>query len=135
MTRTFFLGAEPTTKFWEVYNTVLAAQTAVLTKMRPGMKNRDIDSIARDHIRDAGYGDYFGHGLGHGVGLDLHENPFLSQRSTDDEIIQTGMTITIEPGIYIPDWGGVRIEDLGVYVESGVEIISHCPKTPAIPIL
>ncbi|MCP5099282.1 MAG: M24 family metallopeptidase [Chloroflexi bacterium] len=135
MTRSFFLGNKPTTQYWNVYNTVLAAQTAVLNKMRPGMKNKEIDSIARDHIGNAGHADHFGHGLGHGVGLDIHEDPFLSFRSEDNEHVTVGMTITIEPGIYIPNWGGVRIEDLGVFTETGVELLSYCPKTPIIPIM
>ena len=135
MTRSFFLGNEPTEQYWHVYNCVLAAQTAVIAQMQPGMKNLEIDRIARDHIANAGHREHFGHGLGHGVGLDIHEDPFLSPRAQDDEYVTSRMTITIEPGIYIPDWGGVRIEDLAVFTETGVELLSHCAKTPVIPIV
>ena len=98
MTRTFFLGNEPTPQFIEIYELVLQAQTAVLNQARPGMKNKAIDSIARDLIGDAGHREHFGHGLGHGVGLDIHEDPFLSPRSGDDETIMAGMILTVEPG-------------------------------------
>ncbi|KAA3664528.1 MAG: M24 family metallopeptidase [Chloroflexi bacterium] len=134
MTRTFFLGNAPTSQFIEVYELVLAAQTAVLTQTRPGMKNKEIDSIARNLIGNAGHREHFGHGLGHGVGLDIHEDPFLSPRSHESETISAGMTLTVEPGVYIPGWGGVRIEDLTIITNEGLESLSHCPKNPIIPI-
>ncbi len=134
MTRSFFLGSEPTEQFWDVYNLVLEAQTAVIQTAKPGMSNKSVDAIARDIISNGGHSDHFGHGLGHGVGLDIHEEPFLSTRSTDDEFLTIGMTVTVEPGIYIPGWGGVRIEDLCVVGETGLERLSHCPKIPIIPL-
>jgi Xaa-Pro aminopeptidase len=132
MTRSFYLGDEPTEKFWEIYNLVLAAHTAVFDQLRPGMTLRQIDSIARDLITAAGQSEHFGHGLGHGVGLDIHEAPFLSQRAPKEARIQAGMTVTIEPGIYIPGWGGIRIEDFAWVTKNGLEQISHCPKTAVI---
>lgn len=133
MTRTFFMGSEPTPKFMEIYETVLAAQTAVLMQAKSGMFSRSVDAIARDLIAQAGYKENFGHGLGHGVGLEIHEDPFLSPRTAKTEKIETGMTLTVEPGIYIPGWGGVRIEDLTVVQADGLDRISQCPKNPIIP--
>ncbi len=132
MTRTFFLGNEPTDQFWNVYNLVLEAQTAVIQTAKLDMSNKSVDAIARNIITNGGHADHFGHGLGHGVGLDIHEEPFLSTRSTDDEVLTIGMTVTVEPGIYIPGWGGVRIEDLCVMGESGLERLSWCGKTAVI---
>ena len=133
MTRAFFLGAKPTDKFWEIYNLVLAAHTAVFEQAQADMNCHAIDSIAREIIVAAGYGDNFGHGLGHGVGLEIHEAPGLGQSErAKKKTAVVGMTVTVEPGIYLPDWGGIRIEDLGVLTENGIELISHCPKTPII---
>lgn len=134
MTRTFYLGSEPDAKFWEIYNTVLAAQTQVLENIRPGMNCKAIDALARDPITAAGYGDQFGHGLGHGVGLDIHEKPSLS-RLMEKETLPDGAVTTVEPGVYIPGWGGVRIEDLVLVRESGVLSLSQCAKIPEIPLL
>ena len=131
MTRSFYLG-EPDVRFWEIYNLALAAHTAVFDQLRPGMTLRQIDSIARSVIKAAGHDEHFGHGLGHGVGLDIHEAPFLSQRAPEEARIEVGMTVTIEPGIYIPGWGGVRIEDFAWVTKNGLERISHCPKTAVL---
>lgn len=131
MTRTFYLGSEPSEQFWSVYNLVQAAQTAVLTHIKPGMNGKEVDALARDVIAAAGHGDHFGHGLGHGLGLFIHETPMLSPR-TEKAIMAPGMTITIEPGVYLPGWGGVRIEDLILITEDGFEYLSHCPKEPVI---
>ncbi len=131
MTRTFYLGNEPDEQFWSVYHLVQEAQTAVLNQIKPGMNGQDVDALARDVITAAGHGDHFGHGLGHGLGLFIHEDPFLSPR-TEKEILAPGMAITIEPGIYLPGWGGVRIEDLILITEDGFEYLSHCPKEPVI---
>lgn len=133
LTRSFYVGNDPSEQFLAIYNTVLAAETAVLETAKPGMTCKAVDSIARDMIAKAGHREHFGHGLGHGVGLDIHEEPFLSQRATDDKTIEVGMTLTVEPGIYIPGWGGIRIEDLTIITENGLERLSHCPKTPIIP--
>ena len=134
MTRSFYLGNTPSEKFWEIYNIVLAAHQTAFEKCTPGMSIKTIDSLARDFITEAGYGDNFGHGLGHSVGLDIHEDPFLSQRAKPNESLETGMNITIEPGIYLPEWGGIRIEDFALMGATGLEPISLCPKKPIIAI-
>ena len=90
------------------------------------MRCCDVDRIARDHIEEAGYGAYFGHGLGHSVGLYIHESPALNTR--DETILEPGMIETVEPGIYIPGFGGVRIEDMGVVTEQGYESFAHSEK-------
>lgn len=125
ITRTVFLG-EPTDRFLEVYRTVLKAQEAALEEVRPGMEGSEVDAVARDIITEAGFGEQFGHGLGHGVGLQVHETPRLSARSED--VLEAGMVVTVEPGIYIEDWGGVRIEDLVVVTEDGCEVLTNTPK-------
>lgn len=109
MTRTFFVG-EPSAKMREIYNIVLEAQQAVVSEFREGMTGREVDQIARNVIVKAGYGDQFGHGLGHGVGIDIHEAPSVAPRS--DTVLTPGMVFSNEPGIYLPGIGGVRIEDL-----------------------
>lgn len=125
MTRTVFFG-EPTEKFVEVYNAVLDAQEAGLAGVRAGVSCVELDGIARAIIEEAGFGDCFTHSLGHGVGLEVHEAPRVSARS--DETLAAGMVVTVEPGIYIKDWGGVRIEDLVVVTEDGCEVLTETPK-------
>lgn len=125
LTRTVFLG-QPTERQLEIYNVVHNAQVEALAALKPGACCSEIDAIARGVIEKAGYGQYFGHGLGHGVGLEIHEGPRLSPQ--DDSILEAGMVVTVEPGIYIPDWGGVRIEDLVMLTPTGCEIISSSPK-------
>jgi Xaa-Pro aminopeptidase len=129
MTRTVCLG-QPDERFLEVYDVVLRAQETAEKTIRPGMTGQEADEIARQVITDAGFGPHFGHGLGHGVGIAIHEGPRLGQTST--EVLQSGMVVTIEPGIYLPDWGGVRIEDLAVIVEDGCEILTATSKNPII---
>lgn len=131
MTRTICLGepADPTT-FWMVYNTVQAAQQAALERIRAGISGVEADAIAREVIAQAGYGEAFGHSLGHGVGLAIHEGPRLSRWSEDR--LEPGMVVTIEPGIYLPGWGGVRIEDMVVVREDGLEVLTLSPKSPII---
>jgi len=125
MTRTIFLGKpEPVQR--EIYELVLRAQEAVLQAIQPGMTGMQADTIARNIISKAGYGDYFGHGLGHSVGLDIHEEPRLAPH--DASILEPGMVVTVEPGVYLPNWGGVRIEDLIVITSDGCDIISKSPK-------
>jgi Xaa-Pro aminopeptidase len=131
LTRTFHLGPHPSDQFWQIYNLVHAAQKTALAQMRAGVNGKAIDALARDLITAAGHGDHFGHSLGHGVGLDIHETPRLTYL-TDEEIIPAGAVITVEPGVYLPGWGGVRIEDLVLFTETGVELLSHCPKDPII---
>ncbi|MFO7945449.1 MAG: Xaa-Pro peptidase family protein [Armatimonadota bacterium] len=125
ITRTVFLG-KPTEQFVEIYRLVKQAQKAALAEVRAGVKACDVDATARDIISEGGYGEKFGHGLGHGVGLDVHEGPRLSGKS--DDVLQKGMVVTVEPGIYIKDWGGVRIEDLVVVGDDGCEILTQTPK-------
>lgn len=116
MTRTFGFGTL-SSKQKEVYQIVLEAQKEALDKIRPGMKGREVDKIARDYIYGAGYEGCFGHGLGHSIGLDGHENPRFNE--IEEEILRPGMVMTVEPGIYLENEFGVRIEDMGVVTESG----------------
>jgi Xaa-Pro aminopeptidase len=109
-----------------IFDVVLEAHDLAMAEAAPGVVLADLDAVAREHIAAAGYGDYFGHGLGHGVGLDIHEYPTVSGRCLDQ--LQTGMVITIEPGIYIPGRGGVRIEDTVVITETGCRALTKIPK-------
>lgn len=133
LTRTFYLGGSPDEKFWDVYNTTLAAQTAALEGLRAGISGKTAHMLAHDVISEAGYGDNFGHGLGHGVGLDIHEGPRLS-RMAPDTPLPAGAVVTVEPGIYLEGWGGVRIEDLVALTVDGITLLSHAPKDPVIPL-
>lgn len=125
MTRTVVIG-RANAKQKMVYDTVLRAQMTALAGIRPGMTGRQIDALARDVIRKAGFGEYFGHSLGHSVGLEIHERPVFSPK--EETVIRPGMVITVEPGIYIKNFGGVRIEDVVVITEDGCENITHSPK-------
>lgn len=125
ITRTIFLG-EPEDKHREVYDIVLAAQKAGIDAVIPGRTGKEVDAVARKLIEEAGYGEYFGHGLGHSVGLAIHEGPNLNKR--EDRVLEPGMVVTVEPGIYIPDWGGVRIEDIVLVTEKGCEVLTQAPK-------
>lgn len=125
MTRTVVVG-KASDKQRTIYNIVLSAQLAGLNAVKPGKRGREVDQIARQVIIDAGYGEYFGHGLGHGVGLFIHEEPRLSP-SGDIELAE-GMVVSVEPGIYLPDWGGVRIEDLVVVSAAGCKILTTSSK-------
>ena len=124
ITRTVWLG-ELDEKSLEIWRTVRRAHDAALESVRAGMGCADLDKIARDIITEAGYGQYFNHSLGHGVGLAVHERPGL--RNTSAEILAPGMTATIEPGIYVPGFGGCRIEDLVYVAAGGYERLSHAP--------
>ncbi len=132
LTRTFFLGNTPDETFKIVYDLVHTAQKNALNNMKAGMTGQEIDALAREVIEDAGHGDKFGHSLGHGVGLNIHEGPSLS--SMYDKDINAGSVVSVEPGVYLPGWGGVRIEDLVVVTPDGPEFLSNCPKTPIIPV-
>lgn len=125
MTRTVVIGTAEE-KQREIYDVVLRAQKAALAVIRPGMKGCEIDQAARDVIREAGYGHCFGHSLGHSVGLEIHETPCFAPR--DESVIAPGMVITVEPGIYVEGFGGVRIEDVVVVTEDGCRNITHSPK-------
>jgi Xaa-Pro aminopeptidase len=115
-----------TAKLHEVYSVVLQAQEAALRTVRPGVSAHSIDAAARAVIAEAGYGEYFGHGLGHGIGLQIHEAPWL--RPNADMPVAPGMVFTLEPGIYLPGWGGVRIEDDVLVTPDGVERLTHLPR-------
>jgi len=131
MTRTVCLG-EPDPKYVAVWELVLHAQEAAKAAIRAGVPAVEADGAARSLITEAGYGEHFGHGLGHGVGLAVHESPKASPLSED--VLQTGMSLTVEPGIYLPGEFGVRIEDLVIVREEGVETLTNTPKTPALNI-
>jgi Xaa-Pro aminopeptidase len=124
-TRTFATG-DPGEEAIGVYEVVREAQQASLDAIRAGIKGEDVDKVAREVIEAAGHGDRFGHGLGHGVGLELHEAPRLSLRS--DDLLAPGEVVTVEPGIYLPGKLGVRIEDLVVVTEEGLRNLSSLPK-------
>lgn len=125
LTRTVCLG-KPTRQQQKIYGIVWQAQTEAAARFRPGLSCKAADKIARDIITEAGYGDNFGHGLGHGVGLQIHEPPRVS--SLGKQKLQVGQVVSCEPGIYIPDWGGVRIEDLLLIAKGGAKILSKAPK-------
>lgn len=109
-----------------IYSIVLAAQEKAISSIKPGVKAKAIDKSARDFIRQRGYGNYFGHGTGHGIGLTVHERPVISWRSTD--MLERGMVFTIEPGIYLQGTGGVRIEDIVAVGENGAELLTTLPR-------
>jgi Xaa-Pro aminopeptidase len=125
-TRTVSTGKNLSKELRRVYDVCFEAQLAACDGIRPGMTGHDADALARSMIADAGYGDEFGHGLGHGVGLAIHEAPRLARESED--VLEPGNIVTIEPGIYLPGVGGVRIEDLAVVRENGVELLTSFPK-------
>ncbi|MGH9195713.1 MAG: M24 family metallopeptidase, partial [Acidimicrobiia bacterium] len=125
LTRTIVVG-KADSKHREIYDLVARSQQVALDAVRPGADGVEIDKVARDVFEGAGVGDAFSHGLGHGVGLEIHESPTLSKASKD--ILGTDEVVTVEPGIYFPDLGGVRIEDLVVVTESGAESLSKSGK-------
>ncbi len=113
-------------KFERIYRVVLEAQTRAIAKIGPGVAAKEVDKVARGIIADAGFGRRFGHGLGHGLGLEVHEAPRLAVNSQD--VLRPGMVVTVEPGIYIPGWGGVRLEDDVLVTRTGHEILTSVPK-------
>lgn len=125
MTRTVCIG-NPDERSREIYNVVLKAQETALSKIHAGMSCKDADKAARDVIAEAGYGSFFGHSLGHSVGVEIHELPRLSPKSED--VLECGNVVTVEPGIYIEGFGGVRIEDVVAVSESGVKNLTHSSK-------
>jgi Xaa-Pro aminopeptidase len=125
LSRTVCAG-RPDAQFKKVYNTVLEAQLAAISRIREGMTGHEADKIARDIIKKAGCGEAFGHSLGHGVGLAEHESPRLGPNSRD--VLSNGMVFTVEPGIYLPGWGGVRIEDTVVMEKGRVKLITDAIK-------
>jgi Xaa-Pro aminopeptidase len=125
MTRTLFLG-EPDERFRRIYDIVLTAQLTAEELIEAGMSGKTAHELAARVIDEAGYGDRFGHGLGHGIGLQVHEAPWLRPTSTD--VLADGMVFSVEPGIYIPGWGGVRIEDLVVLEHGRCRVLTRSPK-------
>lgn len=126
ITRTVAIGSV-TGKQREVYAVVLEAQQRAIAAIRPGKTGKEIDAVARDFITQQGYGDAFGHGLGHSLGRAVHDGPGFSPRA-DKHILQPGMVITVEPGIYLENWGGVRVEEDILVTENGCEILTHLPN-------
>lgn len=117
---------KPDIRAREIHSIVRTAHDLAIRAVRPGISCKDLDEVARAYIRDNGYGEYFGHGLGHGIGLEVHEMPTLSPRST--AVLEEGMVITVEPGIYIPGFGGVRIEDTVVVTGDGCHVLTSADK-------
>lgn len=122
MTRNFVVG-KPTKKYIKLHRIVRNAQIAGIAAIKEGVKGCDVDSVARSVIEDAGYGKYFGHGLGHGVGLAVHEGPRLSPLNSKK--LKAGMIVTVEPGIYLPGWGGIRLENMVVVQKDGCENLNE----------
>ena len=125
ITRTVVVG-EPDETFHKIYNIVLGAQLIAINTVRPGLTGEECDALSRDVIAEAGYGDNFGHSLGHGVGLAVHESPRVGPRAED--VLKPDMVFTVEPGIYLPGWGGVRIEDIVILGENGATPMSKAGK-------
>ncbi|TCW41181.1 Xaa-Pro aminopeptidase [Laceyella sacchari] len=125
ITRTVMLG-RPSEKQKEIYDIVLEACNRTIAALRPGMTGKEADAVARDYIRAHGYGEFFGHSTGHGLGMEVHELPMLSSRG--DMVLQPNMVVTVEPGIYLPEVGGVRIEDDVVITETGCEALNQSSK-------
>lgn len=117
---------QPDERLSKMYSIVKEAHDLAIAAVKPGIKCADLDKVAREHIRSSGFGEYFGHGLGHGVGLEIHEKPVISPRS--NLVIEEGMVFTIEPGIYIPELGGVRIEDTIVVTSDGCQALTQVSK-------
>nr|MDO8082221.1 Xaa-Pro peptidase family protein [Candidatus Freyarchaeota archaeon] len=125
ISRTRTVGS-PSSKQERLFQTVLNAQQKALEIIRPGVKASEVDEVARGLIKKEGYGDFFVHSFGHGIGIEVHEYPSISSNSTD--IIEAGMVFTAEPGVYIPDFGGCRIEDMVLVRENGYELLTNSPR-------
>ena len=126
ITRTFFVGGDPTPRQLEMYNAVLQANKAAIAAIRPGVLGKDIDKIARDLLTGAGLGEAFGHGLGHGLGRVVHDHQAFSPSS--ELVLAAGMVVTVEPGAYIEGFGGVRIEDDVLIIPTGCEVLTRSAK-------
>jgi Xaa-Pro aminopeptidase len=124
--RTVLLG-EPDKRFLEIYQIVIEAQKLAIAAIADGANSKAVDAVARDYIAAKGFGDKFGHGLGHGTGLAVHEGPRLSPLK--ESVLKTGMLVTVEPGIYLPDWGGVRIENQVVVGQNGPDVLNRLTTT------
>ena len=130
ITRTVCLGRPSDERYLELWQLVQRAQQAALRGVKAGMSGMEADRLAREVIGAAGYGEHFGHGLGHGIGLAAHEAPRLNPTSPD--VLPSGAVVTIEPGIYLPDWGGVRIEDMVRIHPDGAEVLTQVPTVPVL---
>lgn len=128
ITRTFYVGDNPTEKHLEIYNIVKEANERAIRAIKAGMSVHELDAVARDFIKEKGYGEYFGHGLGHGIGLQIHEYPGVSFKA-ENKVLKEGMIITIEPGIYLPGFGGVRIEDDVLVKKDSYEKLTSLKKS------
>lgn len=117
-------GVDP--KLDEVYQAVAHAQEQALRAIRPGVKAHDVDAAARSALTDAGFGSFFIHSLGHGLGLQVHEAPAL--RTNSQDVLEAGMVVTVEPGVYLPGWGGIRLEDDVLVTPDGCEVLTHLPR-------
>ena len=130
MTRTFFVG-DPTAEQLELYEVVLSAQRAGVAAVEAGISSAELDAVCRDAITAAGYGEWFSHGTGHGVGLLIHEDPFINR--TGDLKLQVGDVVTVEPGVYREGFGGIRVEDLVVVTDNGCRVLTASPKDSPCP--
>ncbi len=126
MTRTLLIKGEKLEKKKEIYSIVLKANKKAIGQISPGVRSSEVDRCARDIINNAGYGEFFGHGTGHGIGLQVHELPRITRNVS--ETVKTNMVFTIEPGIYIPEIGGVRIEDMVLVGSDSYEVLTSLPK-------
>jgi Xaa-Pro aminopeptidase len=133
LTRTVVLG-EPGARFWEIYDLVLRAQQTCEDHLKAGMTGKAGDELARKVIADAGHAEHFGHGTGHGVGLAIHEDPRLTYTQLGEMTLPEGAVVTVEPGVYLPGWGGVRIEDMVVVGRDRCHILTTAHKAPIIEI-
>jgi len=132
MTRTICLGEPAEPRMLEIYNAVLKALETCEAGIRAGITSKEADALARDVLEAAGLGEYYIHSTGHGVGLQIHEAPTLSKRAPDDMILPAGSVVTVEPGVYIPGWTGLRIEDCVLVTENGCEVLTQSPKNLVI---
>jgi Xaa-Pro aminopeptidase/Xaa-Pro dipeptidase len=124
-TRTLICG-KPSAEQEKIFQVVKEAHDRAIEKVRPGIPISEVDGAARGYIQNQGYGEYFGHGTGHGIGLAVHEDPAVNSENKD--LVGEGMVFTIEPGVYIPDWGGVRIEDMVLATSQGAEVLTYLPS-------
>lgn len=133
MTRTICLGEPAEPRMREVYDTVLLAMKTCEQSLHAGLNGREADALARDVLAKAGLAEYYIHSTGHGVGLQIHEGPNLSQRASEDIKLPVGSVVTVEPGVYIPGWTGTRVEDSVLVKEDGVEVLTQSPTELVIP--